>query len=199
MKLLRLCPSVLVVFLASTTVLAQGPNSLEFSFSNPGARAIALGGAFVGLADDATAAFANPAGLVQLAAPEVSVEGRGWSYETPFTVGGNLQIFGFTEDLNDGYFDPDFYGLLEGLGRWQQTYNQKWTFFTEFAPGMQKIRADGSLGATVRITGRVAYGISPGREISVSGVFASTGIQSFSTEPGSYRYRAATFGGSWMF
>ncbi|MCP5119023.1 MAG: hypothetical protein GY953_50105, partial [bacterium] len=62
----------------------------EFSFSNPGARSLGFGGAFTALADDATAAFANPAGLVQLARPEVSIEGRSWSYTTPFTIGGRL-------------------------------------------------------------------------------------------------------------
>ena len=62
--------------------------TLEFSFSNPGARSMGLGGAFVALADDATAAFANPAGLVQLVQPEISIEGRSWSYSTPYTQGG---------------------------------------------------------------------------------------------------------------
>lgn len=70
---------------------AQQPiSSLEFSFSNPGARSMGFGGAFVALADDATAAFANPAGLVQLIRPEVSLERRHWSYSTPFVAGGRL-------------------------------------------------------------------------------------------------------------
>jgi long-subunit fatty acid transport protein len=67
---------------------AQVLTTLEFSFSNPGARSMGFGGAFVALADDATAAFANPAGLVQLTRPEVSIEGRSWSYSTPYTSGG---------------------------------------------------------------------------------------------------------------
>jgi len=49
---------------------------------------MALGGAFVALADDATAAFANPAGLVQLSRPEVSLELRRRKYSTPYTEGG---------------------------------------------------------------------------------------------------------------
>ena len=65
--------------------------SPQFSFSNPGARSMGLGGAFVALADDATAAFTNPAGLVQLVRPEVSVEGRRWSYSTPFVSGGRIE------------------------------------------------------------------------------------------------------------
>ena len=68
------------LFLLATSAGAQtGPLTFEFSFSNPGARSLGLGGAFAALADDATAAFANPAGLVQLVRPEVSIEGRSWS------------------------------------------------------------------------------------------------------------------------
>jgi long-subunit fatty acid transport protein len=66
----------------------SAPPALEFSFSNPGARAMGLGGAFLALADDATAAFANPAGLVQLVRPEVSLELRTRRYSTPYTAGG---------------------------------------------------------------------------------------------------------------
>ena len=54
----------------------EGPVTFEFSFSNPGARAMGLGGAFAALADDATAAFANPAGLVQLLEPEAPGLGK---------------------------------------------------------------------------------------------------------------------------
>ena len=68
--------------------LAQSFTGFEFSFSNPGARSLGFGGAFVALADDATAAFANPAGLVQIARPEISLEGRSWSYRTPYVRGG---------------------------------------------------------------------------------------------------------------
>lgn len=70
---------------------AAGPPPLEFSFANPGARAMGLGGAFVALADDATAAFANPAGLVQLIEPEVSIELRLSRFETPFSERGRFE------------------------------------------------------------------------------------------------------------
>lgn len=64
---------------------------LQLNFSDPGARNLGFGGAFVALADDATATLANPAGLVQLVRPEFSIEGRRWSYSTPFTVGGRVE------------------------------------------------------------------------------------------------------------
>jgi long-chain fatty acid transport protein len=83
----------LVVLIAATIAAAgagaqETPPTFEFSFSNPGARSLGLGGAFVALADDATAAFANPAGLVQLASLEISAELRHWRYSTPYIEGG---------------------------------------------------------------------------------------------------------------
>ena len=51
-----------------------------FTFITPGARAVALGGAFIGLADDATALGINPAGLTILTDPEVSMELRQTTY-----------------------------------------------------------------------------------------------------------------------
>ena len=82
---------LLSLVLEVTQLQAQGgPTTIQFSFSNPGARSLGLGGAFAAIADDATAAFANPAGLTQLTRPEVSIEGRHWSYSTPFTEGGRV-------------------------------------------------------------------------------------------------------------
>ncbi len=89
---IRLCRaawlSCAALVLIHAPAAAQPVTTLEFSFSNPGARSMGFGGAFVALADDATAAFANPAGLVQLVRPELSIEARSWSYDTPFTRGG---------------------------------------------------------------------------------------------------------------
>lgn len=67
---------------------AEANGGVQFNFSNPGARSLALGGAFLGSVDDATAAYANPAGLLQLSEPEVFVEGRRWSFSTPFADRG---------------------------------------------------------------------------------------------------------------
>ena len=56
-----------LAFVPASLVLAQSNQEInagvQFSFAPPGARSMALGGAFLGLADDATAAYANPAGL----------------------------------------------------------------------------------------------------------------------------------------
>jgi len=88
-------PAIVVVFatlaVAGTTFAQEIPATFEFSFSNPGARSLGLGGAFAAVADDATAAFANPAGLVQLLRPEISAEGRRWSFTTPYLEGGRYE------------------------------------------------------------------------------------------------------------
>jgi long-chain fatty acid transport protein len=49
---------------------------LGFQFYPPGARALGMGGAFVGIADDATAAASNPAGIAQLTHMQLAIEGR---------------------------------------------------------------------------------------------------------------------------
>jgi len=62
-------------------------DDLGFDFAsspNPvgsGARAMGMGGAFIAVADDATAASWNPGGLVQLKTPEISVVGN-WFHRT---------------------------------------------------------------------------------------------------------------------
>jgi long-subunit fatty acid transport protein len=54
----------------------------RFQFITPGARSVALGGAFTAIADDATAAAANPAGLDYLTAPNAFAEIRSISADT---------------------------------------------------------------------------------------------------------------------
>lgn len=74
----------LAILLLATPVLAQSSAEvnagIEFNFLNPGASHLGMGGAFIGGADDATAAYANPAGVINILRPEVSFEGRLWTY-----------------------------------------------------------------------------------------------------------------------
>src|SRR5262249_29653348 len=72
--------------LAQTT--AQIP--LQFDFLNPGARSLGMGSAFIGAADDATAAFANPAGLASLSTREILGELRLRRVEQRFLQGGRV-------------------------------------------------------------------------------------------------------------
>lgn len=61
-------------------------SGIQLNFSNPGARSLAMGGAFLAFADDATAAYANPAGLTHLiyGGSEFSAEVRSWRFNARF-------------------------------------------------------------------------------------------------------------------
>jgi long-subunit fatty acid transport protein len=61
--------------------------AIQFNFAPPGARSLAMGGAFIGRADDATAAYTNPAGLIWLTRPEIALEGRQTTFETVYQNG----------------------------------------------------------------------------------------------------------------
>lgn len=61
-----------IIFLLIATEYSGAQN---FNFIGAGARARGMGGAFIGVADDATAVSWNPAGLVRLEKPEASVVG----------------------------------------------------------------------------------------------------------------------------
>lgn len=89
------------VFLAALCVLAALPvaaqntdiealSGLQFNFGNPGARSLGMGGAFLGLADDASAAEANPAGLTILRKAELSLEARNYEEAQNFTTSGTF-------------------------------------------------------------------------------------------------------------
>ena len=77
--------------------------SIPFNLANPGARSMGMGGAFLGLADDSTAAYTNPAGLTQLVTPEISAEARHTEYDLPFVNGGSASVSPFNgSGLNVG-------------------------------------------------------------------------------------------------
>src|SRR5207253_11392033 len=76
--------------LAAQNTDIESLSGLQFNFGNPGARSLGMGGAFLGLADDASAAEANPAGLTILRKPEISVEIRNYVEQQTFTTTGTF-------------------------------------------------------------------------------------------------------------
>lgn len=79
---------LIALIVVGSVPLVEGASDEEifrdfpFNFTNPGARALGVGGAFISLADDSTAAQANPAGLVNLRRPEFFAEFNTQSYDT---------------------------------------------------------------------------------------------------------------------
>jgi long-chain fatty acid transport protein len=87
--LVALCTAIGLPAVAQNTDI-ESLSGLQFNFGNPGARSLGMGGAFLGLADDASAAEANPAGLTILRKPEVSIEGRNYLEQQLLTTSGTF-------------------------------------------------------------------------------------------------------------
>ena len=65
-----------------------------------GARAVGMGGAFIGVADDATAASWNPSGLIQLEKPELSIVGAYVFNQADFSTDANTEMINdYTDDF----------------------------------------------------------------------------------------------------
>lgn len=74
---------------ASAITDVENNASIPFSFSNPGARSLAMGGAFLAVADDATAAYTNPAGLTGLGIEQqLGFEVRHTGFDDEYVQGG---------------------------------------------------------------------------------------------------------------
>ena len=71
---------VVLNFGSTNTALALGPGTTGASFLKiaPGARAVAMGEAFVAVSDDATALFWNPAGMVQIKRSQLALMHSFW-------------------------------------------------------------------------------------------------------------------------
>jgi long-chain fatty acid transport protein len=84
---------------ASAITTVEQNSSIPFSFSNPGARSLGMGGAFLALADDATAAYTNPAGLTGLGLEQqVSIELRRTETSAEYASGGSATQNPFSTD-----------------------------------------------------------------------------------------------------
>lgn len=68
----------------ATNSCAANIPAIPFDLLPPGARSLGLGGAFAAVADDATAAEANPAGQTILTRPEISLHARRADYNVSF-------------------------------------------------------------------------------------------------------------------
>jgi long-subunit fatty acid transport protein len=88
--LATLVASLLTLPAAAQNTDIESLSGQQFNFGNPGARSLGMGGAFIGLADDASAAEANPAGLTILRKPELSIEGRNYLEEQVLTTSGTF-------------------------------------------------------------------------------------------------------------
>lgn len=155
--------------------IASSPNPV-----GSGARAIGMGGAFIGVADDATAASWNPGGLVQLKRPEISVVGNWFHRSEDNTFENNSEANGpqqISED-NINYFSMAYpfsilnRNMVVSLN-YQHLYNfsREWDFpmrmMTDEFESEEELdyKQDGNLSALgiaycIQITPKIAFGFT---------------------------------------
>lgn len=73
MRIVSASPVSLAALLCGALPAGAAKYAGEFMYAGAGARALGMGGAFCAIADDATAAYWNPAGLVGLESPELQL------------------------------------------------------------------------------------------------------------------------------
>jgi long-chain fatty acid transport protein len=112
----KLCLGLAVILLLASGLLANGLNLNGF-----GARAAAMGGAFVGLADDYTAVFWNPAGLALMKKGTFGLTGdllmprSTYALPDPSTFSMKTESKAYPAGLL-GYFQPIGDRIVVGLG-----------------------------------------------------------------------------------
>lgn len=167
-----------------TTSSAQSLQRIEIPSSfNPvgqGARALGMGGAFIAIADDATAASWNPGGLVQLERPEFSIVGAGFHRTEDLNFGTNPEASGDQSYSNSriNYLSVTYPFTLLGLnmvvsGNWQNLFDltRDWDFplrlSTDDLTIVQDVDydQDGSLGAwglayALQVTPTLSFGVT---------------------------------------
>ncbi len=154
--------------------IASSPNPV-----GSGARAIGMGGAFIGIADDATAASWNPAGLIQLEKPELSIVGAYFHRTEAFSSDVHHEIDNTSkiDDLNINYLSATypfkFYRNMVMSINYQRLYDFKRSFnhlFDFSSLGLNLLQdkdfnQNGSVGAlglayAIQITPRLSFGTS---------------------------------------
>jgi long-subunit fatty acid transport protein len=190
--------SLLLLALALCTQPALGLTDEEifrnfrFNLINPGARSLALGGAFISLADDATAAQANPAGLSFLRTSEYFIEVRAVDNAA---VSTNLSE-GIPPEINavvvtgtdvDDTVSPTFFAGVLNLGSWkvamsrQELLNIKNSTLSSFAftfsdpPGAFLNAGTGSIDVeVVNLNYSAAYRVS--NHFGIGGTLTVSGL-----------------------
>lgn len=115
-----------------------------------------------------------------------------------FSLGAGLRTFGYDKDLNDGYFDPGYYGILEVTSWWRHTPGS-WSLLLQGAPGIQQVTRDGDVNPTLRGSARIGYVIAPRRELALSWAYSSAGLLTSVVDATDYRYTALVLALDWVF
>ena len=134
---MKIAITIAAALLTASTARAQSNlelnSSLQFNFGSPGARSLGMGGAYIGLADDATTAYTNPAGLVNVVTPEVSAELRALRHTSIFPARGHAlgPPTGLGVDTVEGVEEGRAHDSVAGLSFASFVYparSNRWSF-----------------------------------------------------------------------
>ena len=136
-----------------------------------------MGGAFIAIADDATAASWNPAGLIQLEKPELSIVGAYFRRKEEFSSSSHPEIdnTGKVDDVNINYFSAaypfHYYRNIvvsinyQRLFEFKRSFDYRYDYSSEGADLLQDKRfsQDGHVGAlglaaAIEITPTLSFG-----------------------------------------
>jgi long-chain fatty acid transport protein len=141
------CAAIWILGGARAQTNTENFAQFRFNFNNPGARATGIGGAFMSVADDATASEANPAGLTTLLRPEISLEGKAIQFMTHvdnFSHTGTAANFTLqSKDFKSAVLSPSFISIVLPVRRWtfalfrHELMNFESDYYTQgtFVPG----------------------------------------------------------------
>lgn len=116
------------------------------------------------------------------------------------SVGVNVRTFGFSDQVDEGYWNPERYGIAElpvvlSLRRDLGAFGS-----VEVAPGYQSID-NGAVttdNATLRLGATAGYRFAPGRALGISAMVANSGLQRVSPVPeADYEYRTVRIFFDW--
>ena len=108
-------------------------SQFQFNLITPGARATAMGGAFIGLADDATAVESNPAGLTILTTPEVFAEFKQMTYTVEQIYANPITLHNVnfeTGSIETGITRKEFDDVVESFPFFSVVYPYKRLVFS---------------------------------------------------------------------
>jgi tetratricopeptide (TPR) repeat protein len=145
------------------------------------------------------------AGLARFDVRRLDQDNRRWTAQAQYlrmisdraSVALGARAFGFNEDLDGGYYDPDFYGLADVRFAYR-IGSGGWTLDADVAPGVQKSGSAGDPKAALHAAADLGYTFRPGRRIGIRGIYANTGLNQLSPSARrSYRYAAIALTFAW--
>ncbi len=151
---------------ASAQTNSEVNSAIQFDFSIPGTRGLAMGGASLSVAGDAAAAYVNPAALAEVKGSQVLLEGRSWRTSAVFADRGHAfgEPTGIGTDTIAGLVTGETRRTTAGLSFASYAYGRgKWALAVyrhELANKEASFRTQGAYYGTWRLSAaRVQYNL----------------------------------------